>query len=96
VKLGFLVFVDGGNLWHTFLAEMRRQIRERILWPDRRPRVIIGIEQGISRKGEAVWFEEEIYSFLYEDGENPFKDSPGNRGKRGFGTRKNAHNPYSA
>ncbi|KAJ5625823.1 hypothetical protein N7510_002132 [Penicillium lagena] len=79
VKLSFLVFVDNGNLWRVFLTEMRRQIRERHLWPDRRPKFIIGTEQGGHCQGEAVWFEKDIESFLYEDGECPFKDSRGNR-----------------
>lgn len=94
VKLSFLVFVDNGNFWHTFLAALRTKIRERGLWTGRRPNFVIGTERGFLRLGCAKWFGKEVDDFLYEDGENPFHDPPRNIGKKGFGTTKDAFDPY--
>lgn len=93
VKLSFLVFVDNGNVWHTFLAELRTRIREKSLWPGRRPNVVIGAEGGFFPLG-AVWFGKAVDDFLYEGGENPFYDPPRNIGKKGLGTIKDAFDPY--
>jgi hypothetical protein len=89
VNLSFLVFVDNGN-WHTFIAEMREEIHEKRLWPDRRLNVTIGCSQNISLPGRAKWLGKEIDEFLYEDGENPFLGPPHNMVKPEFGTEKDA------
>lgn len=93
VNLSFLKFVDNGNHWHSFLAEMREQIRENCLWSDRRRNVTIGCDQDISLPGRAKWIGKEVDEFLYENGENPFFDPPLDMVRTGYGTEKDALDP---
>lgn len=93
VKLSFLAFVDNGNVWHTFLTELRTKIREKSLWQGRRPRVFIGSERGFLCLGGTTWYGKQVDDFLYENGGNPFYDPPRNIGKKAFGTVKDAFDP---
>ncbi|KAJ5214408.1 hypothetical protein N7449_001577 [Penicillium cf. viridicatum] len=93
VNLSFLKFVDNGNHWCSFLAEMREQIRENRLWSDRRRSVTIGCDQDISLPGRAKWIGKEVDEFLYENGENPFFDPPMDMVKTEYGTEKDALDP---
>ena len=93
VKLSFLVFVDNGNVWHTFLTELRTKIREQSLWQGLRPNVVIGCERGFHCLGGATWYGKQVDAFLYENGEIPFYDHPHNIGKKALGTVKDAFDP---
>lgn len=93
VKLSFLVFVDDGNVWHTFLTELRTKIREQSLWQGLRPNVVIGCERGYHCLGGATWYGKQVDAFLYENGEIPFYDPPRNMGKKALGTVKDAFDP---
>jgi hypothetical protein len=94
VELSFLVFIDHGSSWHYFLEEMRSKIREKTLWPGRRPSVVIGNERYYLLLGGATWIEKAVNTFLYEDGENPFHEPPRERVKKELGRVKDAFDPY--
>lgn len=94
VELSFLVFIDHGSSWHYFLEEMRLKMREKTLWPGRRPSVVIGNERYYLLLGGATWIEKAVDKFLYEDGENPFHEPPRERVKKEVGRVKDAFDPY--
>lgn len=94
VELSFLVFIDHGSSWHYLLEEMRSKIREKTLWPGRRPIVVIGNERYYLLLGGATWIEKAVNKFLYEDGENPFHEPPRERVKKELGRVKDAFDPY--
>ncbi|KAJ5921454.1 hypothetical protein N7466_009780 [Penicillium verhagenii] len=96
VKLSFLVFVDNGKNgddWHPFLTEMRKQIREKVLWPGRQPNVTIGCMRSERIPGRARWLGKEINAFLYGEGENPFLEPPKGLSRMGFGQDQDSLDP---
>ena len=93
VELSFLVFVDNGNRWHRFVREMRKQIREKRLWPDLRPNVTIRYHRGIRFPGRALWFGKEIEDFSFEDGVNPFLFPPEKPLSVRYGIQEDAIDP---
>ncbi|KAJ5552443.1 hypothetical protein N7494_001821 [Penicillium frequentans] len=97
VKLSFLTFIDNGtvdNEWHPFLAEMRRQIREKRLWPNRQPSVTIGCMRVDVLPGRGRWFNKETDAFLYENGESPFFERPKGHAKWWLGKMKDSLDPH--
>lgn len=60
VELSFLIFVDNDNYWHSVVTEMRKQIREKRLWLDRRPNITIGCERTVDFPGRAWWLGKEL------------------------------------
>ncbi|CAG8902816.1 unnamed protein product [Penicillium egyptiacum] len=95
VELSFLRFVDDGGNWRDLLTEMRTQIRENRLWPDRdttsKPRITIGVSPIHSRAGFGIWLEQEVRDFLYGEGEHPFDRV--NLPKWGMGTVRDTFEP---
>ncbi|KAJ5815014.1 hypothetical protein N7474_006791 [Penicillium riverlandense] len=100
VQLSWLKFLDDGGTWYSFLAEMRKKIRENVLWPDRdtasRPKVTIGVSTFHIRAGRGVWLEKEVQDFLYGEGEHPFYSDTPRSVKTGFGTERDTFEPNHA
>ncbi|CAG8052723.1 unnamed protein product [Penicillium salamii] len=88
VQLSFLIFVDNGNNWNSFLMKMRKGIREGRLWSDshRQPNVTIGYRQDVSLPGRATWVGEEIDEYLYGNDERRFSLPPTYLSRQGYGS----------
>lgn len=72
VELSFLDFLDDGGTYQDLLTDMR----DTLGWQGRamasRPKVSIGLPLTYEVDGRAIWLDNEVYNFLYSDGENPF------------------------
>ncbi|KAI2619601.1 hypothetical protein GGR54DRAFT_639926 [Hypoxylon sp. NC1633] len=72
VELSFLRFSNGAGSYGGLLVD----IRDTLDWRDRaeyaRPKVTIGVHLPHRSAGRAIWVDQEVYDFLYRDGENPF------------------------
>lgn len=92
VELSFLKFADDKASYQTLLW----RIRDTLDWKYRNPRptLAVGIDVRYYNPGQAIWLEDELYSFLYQDGSNPFGDDPAEMYpddvKEGFGWVKDA------
>ncbi|KAJ5626175.1 hypothetical protein N7510_002484 [Penicillium lagena] len=97
VHLSFLKFLDNCGSWYSFLAEIRKQICENILWPDRdmvsRPKVTIGVSAFHTRARRGVWLEKEVHDYLYGEGEYPFYSDAPRSVKMGLGTERDTFEP---
>lgn len=97
IQLSNLKFLDNGGTWYDLLTEMRRQIRGNAPWPDRGtaswPQVTIVFSSYNALCGRGTWLEQEIYDFLYREGENPFYNPPTTGVRYGFGTERDAFEP---
>jgi hypothetical protein len=95
VELSLLEFMDGEGSYQTLIW----QIRDMLGWKDRNPRpaLSVSVELQYDQPGRAIWVEDELYSFLYQDGSNPFGDdlaeSSPDHVKEGFGRVKVAFKP---
>ncbi|KFX97115.1 hypothetical protein O988_05024 [Pseudogymnoascus sp. VKM F-3808] len=95
VELSMLEFMDEKDSYRTLLWG----IRDMLGWKERDPRPILVISTELSNPnpGRALWLEHELYSFLYEDGDNPFGNNPATRGpsaiRFGFGWEKDCFDP---
>ncbi|KFY31256.1 hypothetical protein V493_01264 [Pseudogymnoascus sp. VKM F-4281 (FW-2241)] len=75
-------------------------IRDTLGWKERerRPTLVVSTDLSNPKPGQALWLEHELYSFLYENGSNPFGNGPATRGpsaiRFGFGWEKDCFNPY--
>ncbi|KAL6231580.1 hypothetical protein BDW75DRAFT_38781 [Aspergillus navahoensis] len=74
VHLGFLYFVDHGGSYRELLIDMRDQLDWRKRDPADRPVVSLAKPTFYKRIGHAVWLDNEVWEFLYGEGENPFYD----------------------
>ncbi|KAI8954358.1 hypothetical protein F4801DRAFT_532784 [Xylaria longipes] len=73
VQLSFLYFLDGGGTRKTLLEEMRDALGWRDRAEDARPAVSVGVDfVACEHRGRAIWVDEEVHEFLYNDGETPF------------------------
>ncbi|KAI0459240.1 hypothetical protein F5B21DRAFT_527033 [Xylaria acuta] len=68
IELSFLDFLEGN--YQSLLS----QIKDTLGWQNRDPRPLmsIGADTQLDDHGVAIWAENEVYSFLYEGGVNPF------------------------
>ncbi|EGX95321.1 hypothetical protein CCM_03593 [Cordyceps militaris CM01] len=77
VELSFLIFspLDMGRRENHGM--LLKTMREKLKWADRlpeaRPRVTMGLAKAKNNvEGRGLWFSDEIGTFLYESGQNPF------------------------
>ncbi|OBT96239.1 hypothetical protein VE01_05822 [Pseudogymnoascus verrucosus] len=72
VELSRIEIMDIGGSYQTLLCA----IRDKLGWKERvqRPTLAISSEFNYSRPERTLWLKDEIYSFLYQDGSNPFED----------------------
>ncbi|KAH8738377.1 hypothetical protein BGZ61DRAFT_439978 [Ilyonectria robusta] len=75
VELILLQFIDGSY------EELLVQMKNRLDWRNRNPRPVIGIgfPDTILIQEQAICIDDEVNSFIYNDGENPFLGQPGER-----------------
>jgi hypothetical protein len=96
VELSMLEFMGEKDSYRTLLWG----IRDTLGWKEREPRPTLVVSTDLSnpKPGQALWLEHELYSFLYENGSNPFGNDPATRGpsaiRFGFGWEKDCFNPY--
>ena len=66
--------MDSKASYRTLLCK----IRDTLGWKERDPRPILTVSMELHepQRGRAIWVEDELYSFLYQDGSNPFSDKP--------------------
>ncbi|KXH45221.1 hypothetical protein CNYM01_12828 [Colletotrichum nymphaeae SA-01] len=78
VELSFLSFMKG----HGNYRDLLFAIRDTLGWQERtasaRPRMLIRDFPSVPLAGRAVWVEDALQRFLYEDGENPYPIPPQN------------------
>ncbi|KAI0483664.1 hypothetical protein F4859DRAFT_473725 [Xylaria cf. heliscus] len=72
IELCSLNFLEGNY------QSLLNQIRDTLGWQDRNPRPLmsIGADTNFDHPGVTIWTENEVYSFLYEGGPNPFGNDP--------------------
>ncbi|UKZ78870.1 hypothetical protein TrVFT333_006616 [Trichoderma virens FT-333] len=98
IELSFLFFLEGGGCYRDLLEDMRNTLDWQSRYVAERPKVIIGLKLSDSSVGTAVWLEEELESFFYDGGKNPFQHdnervSPNELLEGGGGTVRNAFEP---
>ena len=95
VELSNIPFISDGDSYRMLLYG----VRDTLGWKGRDPRPILTVSTDIQNPlpGRAIWVEDELYRFLYQDGSNPFKDSPVKNSrtqiKEGFGWEKDSFDP---
>ncbi|KFZ24486.1 hypothetical protein V502_01038 [Pseudogymnoascus sp. VKM F-4520 (FW-2644)] len=95
VELSTIQCMPGEGSYRTLLWG----IRDTLGWKERDQRPTLTVSTVLSNPfpGRAIWVEDELYSFLYQDGSNPFGDDPAMRNpdyiKHGFGRQKDSFDP---
>ncbi|KAL5347109.1 hypothetical protein ACLOAV_008252 [Pseudogymnoascus australis] len=95
VELSEIQFMDSKDSYRTLLWA----IRDTLDWKERNPRptLVVSTDLPNPNPGRAIWLEHELYSFLYEDGSNPFGNDPETRApsviRFGFGWEKDCFDP---
>lgn len=74
IELSHLDFLDNSN-YRDLLIEIRDTLGWKDRAPEDRPRVSLTADVLLPQLGRTVWLDNEVHSFLYEDGENPFPDA---------------------
>ncbi|KAH6867675.1 hypothetical protein B0T10DRAFT_502212 [Thelonectria olida] len=72
VELSYLSFLGNNDDHASLLNDMRNTLGWRHKAPGDRPRVSMAVHTRPARIGRTVWIDNEVHSFLYEDGDNPF------------------------
>jgi hypothetical protein len=95
VELSTIQCMPGEGSYRTLLWA----IRDTLGWNERDQRPTLTVSTVLSNPfpGRAIWVEDELYNFLYQDGSNPFGDDPAMRNpdyiKHGFGRQKDSFDP---
>ncbi|RAH71882.1 uncharacterized protein BO66DRAFT_370399 [Aspergillus aculeatinus CBS 121060] len=95
IELSFLGFLDNGGNYRDLLDEIRARFRWSERDPELRPSLIVAIAPWPPQPGLGIWLDEEVYSFLYDHGRNPFsifRDAP-NQVPQGTGTLRDSFEP---
>ncbi|OBT46431.1 hypothetical protein VE00_03309 [Pseudogymnoascus sp. WSF 3629] len=95
VELSTIQCIDGESSYQTLLWE----IRDKLGWKERDPRPTLTVSTELQNlmPGRAIWLEDELYSFLYQGGSNPFGDDSATNNSNhinyGFGWEEDSFDP---
>lgn len=98
IELSMLEFYDDNAAdWYIMLKKIRQMVSESTSWRDlnaaSRPRFTIGVPDAVgmpAEYGKGKWIEKEVQDFVYNDGENPIKESDPLDIPKGIGMLKDA------
>ncbi|KAF7553416.1 hypothetical protein G7Z17_g3669 [Cylindrodendrum hubeiense] len=95
VELSFLHFQKDHGTNRDFLTAMRNTLDWRERPVSERPKVVMGwhMDGLVPKDGRAVWVDDEVNDFIYNNGDNPFSQVAPFRVSTGSGTKRDFFEP---
>ncbi|KAF5529276.1 hypothetical protein FMEXI_14250 [Fusarium mexicanum] len=79
VELSFFIFMPDSGDYHSLVHVMREKLGWRERDAENQPKIVVRVDVRVARIHGAVMMDvsQEVTSFMYQDGENPFEEDEG-------------------
>ena len=79
VELSFFIFMPDSGDYHSLVYDMREKLGWRERDAENQPKIVIRVDVRVAKIHGAVMMDvsQEVTSFMYQDGENPFDEDEG-------------------